>query len=527
MKKRYKQELFFLLACLLYFLESSVSAAKVYHSAMILEAAQYGELRKMVLSLVIAVSAYAGLLVIEFLNCKARLAYVSEVEIQTKRSIIHSMLHRPIPRFRLKDDAYYFNLLTSDVDTYRTDYLMNKLLIFSWVSYGVSSSVMLYNLNPWLLLTGLILAAFPILINNFFTSISRKAKNQHSEASEKYAGVLQEMIKGYEVIRMDNSLPHAEKRFDLFSVAKRKAANHYAFVQNMSMQAFYTFAGLTTLIGVGVGGYLVINGKLSAVMMLAAQSYFATLSNAVSNITAYIVEIRATKDIRDKIKNESDTVNNAEMEPLSLGSITYENVSFSFDQRKVIDGFHYTFQPGKAYAIIGESGCGKSTLIKMLLKYYDDYSGSILLGEKDIKSVPEDVVYQSINVVDQSAYLFNASLYDNITMFSGYPKADSPEYRQLLAALNLEKMASQVGDQKLGDFGEKISGGERQRINLARAMRMKKPIMIFDEPTTGLDPENTNIINSFIFNQTDTMRIVITHDRSEAYLSQFDGVISM
>lgn len=127
----------------------------------------------------------------------------------------------------------------------------------------------------------------------------------------------------------------------------------------------------------------------------------------------------------------------------------------------------------------------------------------------------------------RSYYLFNASLYDNITMFSGYPERDSAEYHQLLADLNLEELANQVGDQPLGDLGENLSGGERQRINIARALRMKKPIMVFDEPTTGLDPENTKLINELIFTHTEAMRIVITHDRREDYLARFDYVISI
>ena len=79
----------------------------------------------------------------------------------------------------------------------------------------------------------------------------------------------------------------------------------------------------------------------------------------------------------------------------------------------------------------------------------------------------------------------------------------------------------------LGDFGEKISGGERQRINLARVTRQKKPIVIYDEPTTGLDPENTRLIDQFIFAQTGTTRIVITHDHSPDFLEQFDKVVRL
>ena len=102
---------------------------------------------------------------------------------------------------------------------------------------------------------------------------------------------------------------------------------------------------------------------------------------------------------------------------------------------------------------------------------------------------------------------------------------DSEEYRKLLQAVNLTALAERVGDKPLGDFGDKISGGERQRIVLARTMRRHPGIVLFDEPTTGLDPENVALINSFIFDHKDMLRIVVGHNWDQNYLEQFDGVI--
>lgn len=127
--------------------------------------------------------------------------------------------------------------------------------------------------------------------------------------------------------------------------------------------------------------------------------------------------------------------------------------------------------------------------------------------------------------MSQSPFLFNASLYDNITMFTNDPPRDSAEYEKLLADLNLTALAERVGDAPLGDFGDNISGGERQRINIARTLRSHPSILIFDEPTTGLDPENIALIDQFIFNLADVTRIVITHNWSEDYLARFDSVL--
>lgn len=166
-------------------------------------------------------------------------------------------------------------------------------------------------------------------------------------------------------------------------------------------------------------------------------------------------------------------------------------------------------------------------MIKLFLKYYDTYSGTIRLDGRDIRELSEQDIYEQVGVISQSPWLFNSSLYENITMCTDTPKEDTKEYKELLAALNLAGLAERVGDKALGDFGDNISGGERQRISLARALRSQVKLMIFDEPTTGLDPENVKIVNDFIFGQEGVTRIVISHDWSDEYQKRFDGIIKI
>ena len=181
----------------------------------------------------------------------------------------------------------------------------------------------------------------------------------------------------------------------------------------------------------------------------------------------------------------------------------------------------------RADVMVGESGSGKSTMFKLLLKYFNNYEGNILLGGQNIKELSENEIYSKVGIITQTPYLFNATFYDNITLFSGNPKKDSEEYKSLLKDLNLTALAEQVGDVPLGDFGDNISGGERQRINIARTMLKKPEILIFDEPTTGLDPENAALIDNFIFNHKGITRIVISHNWAEDYLSRFDEIIKL
>lgn len=297
----------------------------------------------------------------------------------------------------------------------------------------------------------------------------------------------------------------------------------------MSFETLMSVAGLSAIVCLGLGGWLAVEGVLSAGMLFAAVSYFTSLSNHFTNVIEYRIHIKAAKKTVEKLDGqrqiESPPDSGAEIgEPLE---VSYDKVSFAFGERQLYQDFSYGFRAGGCYAIVGESGRGKSTLVKLLLKYYDDYSGHILLSGQDIRKLSEREIYGKTGVVDQASYLFNASLYENITLFQDTPAKDSKEYEKLLEDLKLTALAERVGDAPLGDFGDNISGGERQRIAVARALAGRPELLIFDEPTASLDPATRDLLNELIFSLKGYTRIVITHDRREEYIARFDGAVML
>lgn len=166
-------------------------------------------------------------------------------------------------------------------------------------------------------------------------------------------------------------------------------------------QTLYTVASLTNIIGIGVGGVLVLRGSLSAAMMLAATGYFSEISNSLSNLMEEAVTFRSTKELAKKLEEERNFPCPAERGGMAeeAPAITYQNVSFSFDQRQLYRDFCHVFRPGGCYAVVGESGSGKTTLIKLLLKYYDHYTGEIYFGNQDIRNATEGEILGQISVV--------------------------------------------------------------------------------------------------------------------------------
>ena len=215
-------------------------------------------------------------------------------------------------------------------------------------------------------------------------------------------------------------------------------------------------------------------------------------------------------------------------EPVSLGERTYqfEDVHFGYKETEVLHGISFQTRPGTMTAIVGPSGSGKSTIAKLMAGFWDVTSGSVRFGGQDIRQIPFEQLMGEISYVAQDNFLFDKSIRENIRM--GNPAATDEEVEAAAKAANCHDFIMQLEqgyDTLAGDAGDRLSGGERQRICIARAMQKHASVMVFDEPTTGLDPENVKLIQEFIFRQKHITRIVITHDWSKEYLDRFDEVI--
>ena len=456
-------KLHFFLACLLLVVSSLAFARFIYYSAEILEHAQAGSLPKMLQAVWLSLAFLAVDFAVAVVAAWSRLAFLSDGTIRMRGNLMRSIFRRPLRSFREQSDAYYLNLLGTDTDLYALEWINMIPWIFSGVADIVIYAVSLFLLNPWLLAISVVLSAAPFFISRLFSKMTQQRKQAYSNASEKLTGVLKEGVEGYETLRMGQGTASYMQRFLDSCTQRQRAYTASSMANTLSMQMLYKTACILSVGCTAVGGWLLIRGVLSVSMLFAAVSYSSNLSNAFSNIAEEIIAIRSTQKIAEKLHAEcqADTARQSMRLTAAAPEITYENVSFSFGERKLYDHFSYRFKENGCYAIIGESGSGKSTLIKLLLKYYDDYSGTIRLSDHDIRSLSEDEIFEAVGVVEQSPFLFNASLYENIMLFRRDIAEDSEEYRKLLEDVNLTALARRVGNHPLGDFGDNISGGER------------------------------------------------------------------
>jgi len=185
------------------------------------------------------------------------------------------------------------------------------------------------------------------------------------------------------------------------------------------------------------------------------------------------------------------------------------------------------FEKGKKYAIVGESGSGKSTLIKLILGYFDNYKGDIYFDDVNIRELSQESIFNIISVMTQRVYMFEDTIKHNITLHKNYL---DDELENIILMVGLDKtLAMKESDLTyfLKRNGENLSGGERQKVAIARALLNNKKWLVFDEATAGLDNEALYQIENLIVNLPDITCLTITHRYNHDILSKYDKIFVM
>ena len=251
--------------------------------------------------------------------------------------------------------------------------------------------------------------------------------------------------------------------------------------------------------------------------------------NPIGVIPQALAEIKASKALIEKVAVALES--NVREEGLESKNevttgIVVQNLSFGYEEEKpVLQNVNFTFDAGKSYAIVGSSGSGKSTLLNLLMASHSEYSGSICYDDAELRQISSESLYEMVSVVQQNVFIFNASIRDNITMFSDFPRE---EVDRAIELSGLSKLIAERGEDYLcGENGSGLSGGEKQRISIARSLLKKSQVLLVDEATAALDAQTAFQVSNAILDLNGLTRIVVTHSLDENLLKRYDCVLTL
>ena len=272
--------------------------------------------------------------------------------------------------------------------------------------------------------------------------------------------------------------------------------------------------------------WLVLKGDFTAGNFFVAIGMIDQLSYPLLSLAEIIRQLIAIRPACDSVVSfMAEGVNSKSGRVLHEVSdrIEYRSVTFAYpDEPPVLHDFNFTAGMGRRYLIKGPSGCGKTTAVNLLLRYHDVNGGSIMIDGIPISEY--DSTYGCITVVRQEAVLFHDSLRNNLTM---YQDISDDRLVSVLKSLGLDKFANSVSlDALIMEDGANLSGGEKKRICLARALLRDTDILILDEPLANLDDVTADKIEDILLSIKCRLLIVVSHQFSETRLASFDDVLT-
>jgi len=313
----------------------------------------------------------------------------------------------------------------------------------------------------------------------------------------------------FEAQRYDSDLARWER-------ARRK--NRLSLFGLNGGQALIIALAQTAMIGLAVthvqsgemtlGDFILVNQFM--IQLFLPLNFLGFVFREIKGSLANIEKLFELLAIKAKVVDRQD----AKELSVSQGRIDFEAVCFSYSkERSIIESVNFTIEPGQTLAVVGASGAGKSTLVKLLFRFYDPDKGRILIDGQDIARVSQHSLRSAIGIVPQDTVLFNDSIFENVRY--GKPESTDAEVEQAIALAHLDHFIDQLPagrDTLVGERGLKLSGGEKQRVAIARTLLKRPPILVFDEATSSLDSKSEQAILTALREiSTNHTSLVIAH----------------
>ena len=287
----------------------------------------------------------------------------------------------------------------------------------------------------------------------------------------------------------------------------------------IAQQGTFLIGAFLALIGYGitVGQAVLFVNEVGQVMY--------SFTELPKMIAARRAAIGLTEKLAQMLEKHEDKSACEALEKFS-DSMEVKNVSFGYEAGKdVLQDVSLTFEAGRAYAVVGASGSGKSTLLKLLMGTETGYRGHIAVDGHELADIRRESLYEQISVIQQNVFVFNASIRDNMTMFSDFSEGD---VERAVDRAHLRGLVDARGmDYACGENGKALSGGEKQRISIARSLLKRSPILMADEATASLDAETAHQVAADLLDLDGVTRIVVTHALEEALLRRYDGIVAL
>ena len=417
-----------------------------------------------------------------------------------RNKIIKKINNLPFSYFDKKTHGEVLSIITNDIDTIGQSLSSSATELITSVFTLIGILTMMFSINVSMTLITLVILPLSIILIMFTVNKSQKYFKDQQDYLAKVNGNVEEILSGYMVIKSFNAEEKMLKRFEKNNNKLKSSSLKSQFISGL-MMPIMNFVGNISYVLIAIfGGYYAIKGKITIGNIQSFISYSKTFTRPIVSIAQVLNMLQsmvaASERVFSFLESEEEEFSKGESFEKVTGSVEFKNVRFGYNPDKiVINDFSAKIKPGQKIAIVGPTGAGKSTIVKLLMRFYNLESGSILIDNLNINEYNVKELRESIGMVLQDAWLFNGTIMDNLR----YGKLSATDDEVIEAAKSayvhhfIQTLPNSY-NMIINEETNNISVGQKQLLTIARAILANPKILILDEATSSVDTRTEVLI---------------------------------
>ena len=479
-----------------------------------------------------------------------RTKFSTKAVFQYRKMAYHYLSKKKVTEFYGQNTAVYLSALNTDLQKIKEDFLDQIPILSQIVICGIGAVLVMIRYNFFLAMMACLISLIPFFAALFSGRNMEKIEENLSKENAEYLAFLKDFAIGFTIIKSykvegifsalhDKICQKVEARMEEREKCVEKI-NYFAAISGYITQfailllcAVVTYRSKSISVGTVLAFSRLINYIIDPVtelpgMLSKARTAYALSEQFWEKIGKGEQEEQQQKSgeiVKDGYHQHTDTGSHEKALPIpSLqGDICFSRLSFSYiPEKQVLKDFTLRVKEGEKLILLGASGSGKSSVLKLLMGIERSQGGEISIGNRQLSTLPEESLFRSISYIQQEVFIFDGSIYENITLFQDYGKE---ELELAIEKSGLKNLISEKGlDYPCGENGAALSGGERQRINIARSLLRQTPILLADEITAALDKENSYLVLDSLLSLENITEILVLHDLDSRILNRVDRI---
>ncbi len=491
------------------------------------------QLRQFLLSVALLLIDWLVIAFLQYNEIVLQEKFIQDVDIAIREDVVAVVNQENYENFHQNDSGTYESWINNDIQQINTQGLTPFFQVLSGIA-GTSFALVVLTAYQWtLMLTALIFATLIILLPKVLDRQLTRVNQALTQENERFVSQTEDVFKAFDLLYsfqalnvLHGTVKRAGKRLKTAYVDKAK-------VQSGILTMGFLGNILSQVILIGQAGYLAFLNLVSIGTLNAVASLSGNIFNALGNMSNNLGMIRGTKPIFEKYRRarQKTISQKPQVVPLSPHQKTAEmaiqvdQLSYGYGRQPVFQHLSCAFKAGHKYLILGSSGSGKSTFLKVIAGYHSGYHGRVFINGQNLKKISPAQLNQQLLYLDQRPQFLNQSIRQNLRLGNQYSDEEMVQMLKRVYLVSSTQEGRAFLDRHLGEEGQTLSGGQLQRLALARGLLRQASIILLDEGTSAIDRPTAVRLERQLLDDPKLTLLMVSHTPHQELISDYDAVL--